>query len=73
MGGGSGGVCPLAAEIVLDPDHVLELGARHLDQLDPLDRPIAMRPAHRDQPVVAWAELLCPNHAIVARATPKTS
>ena len=37
-GGGSGRRGPLAAEVVLDPDDVVELGRGHLDELGRVDR-----------------------------------
>src|SRR6185312_9184903 len=45
---GSGGVGPLPAEVVLESDHVIELGSRHLDELAPFDRLEPMDASCRD-------------------------
>src|SRR6185295_3918853 len=45
----SGSAGSLASEVVLDPDDVVQFGGRDLDELDvPVDRLVAMDPAHRD-------------------------
>src|SRR3954471_9217725 len=48
---------PRAPEIVLDPDDIVELRCRDLDELDPLDRLVAMPSPDRDVGRVPGAQL----------------
>src|SRR5690349_858257 len=47
----------LAAEVVLDPDDVIELGRRHLDETAGLDGLVAVRPAGAHVGALAGPEL----------------
>src|SRR4029079_10077664 len=62
---GSGRVGPLPAEIVLEPDDVVELRRRDLDQLASIDRLEPVDTACRDPRALADAELLLTDDAVV--------
>src|SRR5262245_6783488 len=47
----------LAAEVVLDADDIVDLGGRDLEDLDALDRLVAMDPADRDVGALARTQL----------------
>src|SRR5687768_4763259 len=50
-------VRPLPAEVVFQPDDVVELRGRDLDQLAALDRLEPVDPPGRDPAMLAWTEL----------------
>src|SRR5690349_19591575 len=61
----SGRVRPFATEIVLDPDDVVELRRRHLEQLAALDRLEPMDPPGRDVAVLPGAQLVVADDAVL--------
>ena len=65
------GVSTFAPEVVLETDHVVELGRRDLHQLGPFDRFVAVDPSRRHMAVVARPEFLDPDRpAVVLEGQP---